>query len=127
MGKVHPLRRSFKKKKIKSMSFLSYERYEKERMEKNAWHVSKQVAERIDDAPVLKEYINSKLSETPEELFFFNSCELECYGNASENSKSKVPGAAYFRKIENLIDEHYIRGELFIEYCRDSCKERAEN
>ena len=47
---------------IKAMSLHSYEQYEKERMEKNAWHVCKQVAERIDDAPVLKDYISSRVS-----------------------------------------------------------------
>lgn len=52
---------------IKAMSLHSYEQYEKERVEKNAWHVCKQVAERIDDAPVLKDYISSRVSESPEE------------------------------------------------------------
>ena len=41
-------------------------------MAKNAWYVSEQIAERIDDALVLKEYIHSHFSETSEELFFFN-------------------------------------------------------
>ena len=56
---------------IKAMSLHSYEQYEKERMEKNAWYDCKQVAERIDDAPVLKDYISSRVSESSEELFFF--------------------------------------------------------
>ena len=55
---------------IKAMSLHSYEQYEKARMGKNAWHVCKQVAERIDDAPVLKDYISSRVSESPEGLFF---------------------------------------------------------
>ena len=52
---------------IKATSLHSYEQYEKERVEKNAWHFCKQVAERIDDAPVLKDYISSRVSESPEE------------------------------------------------------------
>ncbi|CAH3135445.1 unnamed protein product, partial [Porites lobata] len=106
---------------IKAMSLHSYEQYEKERMEKNAWHVCKQVAERIDDAPVLKDYITSRVSESPEELFFFNASELNTYRNASENSKAEIPGAAYLNKIESFIEDHYVRGELFFEFSK-RCK-----
>ena len=101
---------------IKAMSLHSYEQYEKERMEKNAWHVCKQVAERIDDAPVLKDYISSRVSESLEELFFFNASELNTYRNASENSKAEIPGAAYLSKIESFIEDHYVRGELFFKF-----------
>ena len=48
-------------------------------MERNVWYVCSQVAERIDDAPVLKEYIKSKVSEPPDELFFFDSVYLDNY------------------------------------------------
>lgn len=50
---------------IKEMSLQSYEEYEKKRMEINAWHECRQVAERIDDAPVLKEYIKSSCEGAP--------------------------------------------------------------
>jgi len=60
---------------IKRMSLQSYKGYEKKRMEKNAWYVCSQVAERIDDAPVLKDYIKSKVREPPGELFvLFQFC-----------------------------------------------------
>ena len=111
---------------IKQMSLQSYEEYEKKRMEKNAWYVCCQVAERIDDAPVLKEYIKSKVSEPPDELFFFNSVYLDNYRGASERNKAEVPGAAYFRKIESFVEDHYIRGELFMEFCRDACRESRD-
>ena len=114
------------KEEIKNMSLHKYEEYEKKRMEKNAWHVCKMVTERIDDAPVLNEYINSKVSELPEKLFFFNSTQLNTYRNASVNNKMKVPGSAYFIKIEKFIDKHYVAGELFMEFCRDACKEQRE-
>ncbi|PFX12861.1 Transient receptor potential cation channel subfamily A member 1 [Stylophora pistillata] len=111
---------------IKQLSLQSYEEYEKKRMEKNAWYVCSQVAERIDDAPVLKDYIKSKVSESPDELFFFNSVYLDNYRGASERNKEQAPGAAYFRKIESFMEDHYIRGELFMEFCRDACKESRE-
>ena len=47
----------------------------------------------------MKDYISSRVSESLEELFFFNSSELNTYRNASENSKAEIPGAAYFCKI----------------------------
>ena len=46
-------------------------------VEKCLVYVCSQVAERIDDAPVLKDYIKIKVSEPPEELFFFNSAHLD--------------------------------------------------
>ena len=111
---------------IKQMSLQSYEEYEKKRMEKNAWYVCSQIAERIDDAPVFTEYIKSKVSEPPDELFFFNSFYLNNYRGASERNKAQVPGAAYFRKIESFMEDYYIRGELFMEFCRDACRESRE-
>ena len=48
--------------------------------------VDTQVAERTtDDAPVLKEYIMSRVSD----LFFFNSVALEIYRD--ESAKNKEP------------------------------------
>ena len=108
---------------IKNMSLHQYEEYEKRRMERNAWHVCKMVSERIDDAPMLSEYINSRVSEPPEEMFFFDSTELNAYRSASVNTKMQLPGAAYFMKIEKFIQDHYVTGEHFMEFCRDSCKE----
>ncbi|CAH3158915.1 unnamed protein product, partial [Pocillopora meandrina] len=49
---------------------------------------------------------------SPDELFFFNSVYLDNYRGASERNKEQAPGAAYFRKIESFMEDHYIRGEL---------------
>ena len=62
-------------------------------MEKNAWYVCGQVAERIDDAPILKDCIKSKVSEPPEELLFFSSSHLDGYPSASGRNKMEFPGA----------------------------------
>ena len=56
------------------------------------------------------------MSESPEELFFFNASELNTYRNASENSNAEIPGAAYLSKIESFIEDHYVRGELFLHF-----------
>lgn len=66
------------------------------------------------------------MSESPEELFFFNASELNTYRNASENSKAEIPGAAYLSKIESFIEDHYVRGELFLESCRDACNKQSD-
>ena len=89
-------------------------------MAKNAWYVCGQVAERIDDASILKEYIKSKVSEPPDELFFFSSSHLDRYRSASGRNEMEFPGAIYFRKIESFMEDNYIRGELFIEFCLDA-------
>ena len=46
--------------------------YEKERIEKNAWIVAKELVKRIDCAHVLGEQVNAKLSDMTDKLFFFN-------------------------------------------------------
>ena len=93
---------------------------EKTRMEKNAWYVCGQVSEKIDDAPILKEYIKSKVSEPPDELSFFISSHLDRYRSASGRNKMEFPGAVYFRKIESFMEDNYIRGELNVGFFRDA-------
>ena len=88
-------------------------------MEKNAWYVCGQVAERIDDAPIHKDYIKSKVSQPPEELFF-SSFYHDGHRSASGRNKMEFPGAGYFRKIESFMEGNEIRGELFMEFCRDA-------
>ena len=48
------------------------------------------------------------------------------YRGASGRNKAEVPGAAYFGKIESFMEDDYIRGELFMEFCRDACKESRD-
>ena len=43
-----------------------------------------------------------------------------------KRTKWKVNGSAYFNKIDRFIELHFIRGELFMEFCRDSCEETEE-
>ena len=52
--------------------------------------------------------------------------ELNTYRNASENSKAETPGAAYLSKIEIFIEDHYVRKELFFEFCLDSCNKQSD-
>ena len=95
---------------------------ERQHMAKSAWYVSEQIVERIDDAPVLREYIHSHLSETLEELFFFNKPYIDSYRDAFEKTKGKVPGSSYIRKIESFVEKHYVRGKMLMGSNRGSCK-----
>ena len=64
--------------------------------------------------------VKSKVSEPPEELFFFSSSHLDRHQSASGRNKLEFPGAVYFREIESFMENNYIRGELFMEFCRDA-------
>ena len=47
------------------------------RLERNAWRVAHDIALRIDDAPVLPDYIKAFVTEREEEaFFFFNKTQL---------------------------------------------------
>ena len=84
---------------ILSMSLKEYECYEEMRMQSNAWYVSKIIQERIQDAPVLNEYISSFVSDKPNEMFFPNQDLLhESSQKSSESAKEEVPGANYLRR-----------------------------
>ena len=50
-------------KDIVEMTQSDFEIYEKSRMSKNAWRVAEIVRERVDDAPVLGDFISALLAE----------------------------------------------------------------
>ena len=56
---------------IQSMSLKEYESYEEMRIQGNIWYVSK-IIQKIQDAPVLSEYISSFVSDKPYQMFFPN-------------------------------------------------------
>lgn len=55
---------------VDAMSVKEFEAYEKKRMEKNAWSVAQNIAARIDDTPVLGNYITALISDRPDDAFF---------------------------------------------------------
>ena len=57
---------------IDNFSLQDYEEYEHARMERNAWTVAEEVQKRVDDAPVLSEYITAYTSQKINDTFFFN-------------------------------------------------------
>ena len=95
-------------------------------MQKNAWHISKILVERIDGAAVLGERIKSYLSESHDEMFYFNQKYLTQFNSSSSSSKMAVPGAAYIEKVMKFFDTHYNVGELFMEFMKRTCSKEEE-
>ena len=84
------------------MTQRDFEIYEKNRMSKNAWRVAEIVRERVDDAPVLGDFISALLAEKNDgHNFFFNKTYLKEHQNAAQQKKSDVPGSSY-TKLENF-------------------------
>ena len=110
---------------VQNMTLESYEQYEDNRMERNAWRVAQDVASRIDDAPVLSSYIKSFATEKGEDTFFFNKEQLQEFAKASESQRQDLTGYHYFSKITKYIDSHYATGELYMEFLKDSCKGKS--
>ena len=112
---------------IDGMSWSKYEVYEEGRMERNAWMVAEEVQKRVDDAPVLSEYITAYKSQKMENMFFFNEEHLSSFQKCtSDNARKKVPGSCYIEKIANFQKIHCKRGELFTEFIREGCREHLD-
>lgn len=109
---------------IKSMTVKDFQKYEKSRMERNAWEVATEVAKRIDDAPVLSEYITAYVSKKPENHFFFNEDNISKFFKTK--SSESIPGNTYMLKIAKFIEIHYQFGELYMEYLKESCKKNLD-
>jgi hypothetical protein len=56
-------------------------------MEKNACKVAVDVENRLDDAPVLKEFVKAHLTKPEDKQFFFNKDNLKQYLNAQSEQK----------------------------------------
>ena len=63
-------------------------------MEKNAWAVAQELQKRVDDAPILGEYIKAFLTEKSNEGFFFNCDYLTSYMEAAETKRKELPRQA---------------------------------
>ena len=57
---------------IKKMDMKEFELYESNRMENNAWALAEELQRRLDDAPILGDYIMAFLTEKSNDGFFLN-------------------------------------------------------
>ena len=99
---------------IVNLTLIQFEEHQLEIMRRNALDVTEEVVYRIDGAQILRELIDARKSPQENDQFFFNK---EYIQNRNTNS----PGAAYFQKLCDFYDNHYVRGEVYIEYAKDCC------
>ena len=85
--------------------------------------MAKELACRIDGAPVFSEYIHSFVTEKPGDTFFFNREYLKQFQKTTGSTQKETPGYFYIMKILKFIKEHYRVGELYMEFLKDGCKE----
>ena len=112
---------------IAGLSVKDYDTLEEERMRKNCWDVSKELTRRIDGAPVLGEFIHCQTSVKSEDMYFFNKDVLKQYiDTTSIVNRDRIPGSGYIAKIYSFIEQHYIQGEMFVEYCKGWCAETLD-
>ena len=107
--------------KIAEMTMKEFEVHEEERMQKNAWLIAEDLANRLDGAPVLSSYIHGLISSKSQEHFFFNKEEVKAYHTACSSAKQNVPGSGYIKKIYDFMESHYEYGDLYMEYLKGTC------
>ena len=109
------------------MNFDEFCKYEEKRMAKNAWAVAKKIRDRLDDAPVMGEYVKSFLAEEDVRGFFQSHDHLKLFiDNRNKKQQQNVPGYYHFKKIEHFIYNHYQIGELYQEFIKEGCKKQLE-
>jgi hypothetical protein len=57
--------------------------------------------------------------------FFFNTKYFQIYHKAGKVKKKELPGYHYFTKIQNFMEDHTERGELFMEYRIGLCTKKG--
>ena len=94
---------------------------ELERMKNNAFHVAKEVAERVDGGVAPGGYIKSFVTLEEDKLFFWDKKYLTAF---TERKPSEVvPGQNYFSKVEEFTKLHAVVGEKYIEFIKFGCKD----
>ena len=92
---------------VQNLSLKEYTEHEEARMEKNDWKVSVDLKNRLDDGPVLKDFVKAHFRKPEGKQFFFNRDNLMQYLNAqSEQNKMSVPGHGYMEAVKEFYDMH---------------------
>ena len=68
------------------MSLQEYEQYEESGVHKNVWHAAEIIKDRIQDAPVLSDYIKSFVSDQEKDMFFFNQDLIHEFSRKTSDS-----------------------------------------
>ena len=107
---------------ITSFSLKEYDDLEEKRWYDNAFSAAKELANWIDGAPVLSEYMQSMVAEPTDYHHYLFGDLLKDYNSATAmNKKAEVPGSGYIEKLLDFSDNHFHIGELYMEYIKGSC------
>ena len=60
------------KEEVSGLTIQDYDAQEAQKMQRNAWRITHQLAGRINGAPVLSDFISGIASKSPDDMFFFN-------------------------------------------------------
>ena len=98
-----------------------FESYELKRMQYNAFKVCEEAVSRVDGAPGPGGYLKAFKSKTKEDAFFYDKKFLDIYLSKSEKERFSVPGAAYYKKLEEFMESHCEVGMKHLEFVKMSC------
>ena len=92
-------------------------------VEQSAWTIAKNVAKRINHEPgPAEDYSQSFLTPHKNAQFLFNSKQLHWFVSAPQSKQKNITEAAYFKKLNKLMTEHFQVGELYLEYLKGDCQ-----
>ncbi|KXJ16893.1 hypothetical protein AC249_AIPGENE3754 [Exaiptasia diaphana] len=74
----------------------------------------------IDSEPAPKGFLTAIVSEKRGKEFFYNKEYLAKFNITANSKRDKVPGHAYFEKVESFFESHYEKGELYMEFLKDA-------
>jgi len=105
---------------IEKLSAKEVMEKEKSCMEANAWKVAEDLARRIDDEPgPAGDFMKCYVTQLPKMQFFFNRSYVLKYTAAkTDKKKQEIPGYNYIKKIYTFINDHFVIGEMFLEYLK---------
>ena len=116
----------FTPEQLARMPLEQFQNLELKRMQYNANKVAEEVAARIDGAAAPGGYLTGYSSENPDDIFFGDSEFLTSYTNPkSVASKDETAGSAYYSKLSDFIDSHFVIGHKFLEFKKFSCQDYA--
>ncbi|CAB3976669.1 RNA-directed DNA polymerase from transposon X-element [Paramuricea clavata] len=112
---------------IDKLSISEVKKREEECMEKNAWRVSDEIKQVIDDEPgPAGDFMKCSVTTSKEMQFLFHSAYLMKYSTAkSEVRRKSIPGNTYFSKINAFMVAHCDIGEMYFEYLKGSCEAKS--
>ena len=103
---------------LQKMTSSELESYELKRMQYNAFKVCEEAVSRVDGAPGLGGYLKAFKSKTKEDAFFYDKKFLDIYLSKSGKERSSVPGAAYYKRLEEFMENHCEVGMKHLEFVK---------